>query len=262
MGSQRYAERSGNAGSTRTEPQTPRRPDVTMKRLLFLVGSQTFLLLMLSGNACGNPPRSPAGGAPPGHKSATEALGTSIKPPFRVDDQAEGLLFIWFDKAGFHNAERATDVPTAHRQHVRVDSLGLDPAKRLDPDYVYVADLRRAQGDGSYPIRKLQRSAFEALARPPAVAAPTATSKQVVIYGASWCDACQATADFFRSRNIHFEEKDIERDHAARQEMRRKLQAAGMASSNGIPVIDFRGTILQGFDPWKLERLAPRRSTL
>jgi hypothetical protein len=99
--------------------------------------------------ACGNPapPQLPAGQAPADPLARAEPA----TPPFAVGAEAEGLLLVWYDDSGgAHAAARRSDVPEASRARVRVDSLEIPPEQRLDPAYVYVADLRKARADGSY----------------------------------------------------------------------------------------------------------------
>ncbi len=194
--------------------------------------------------------------------------GELTTPPFEVRGEAEDLLLVWFDDEGLHTASRRSEIPEAHRAMVRVDDLSLPPEERLDPELVYVADLRRAEG-GSYPVRRMPRATFdarvsEASGRPtePATAADEPgepapaqadASAGVVLYGASWCSACRSAAAFLRSRNVEFVERDVEREPGAREAMLRAAQRAGVRP-NGIPVIDFRGRVIQGFDRGALER--------
>jgi glutaredoxin len=217
----------------------------------------------------------------PEQEPAEEALdltGEVVTPPFAVRGEADELLLVWFDGEGPHTATKRSDIPEAARARVRVDSLRIAPDARLDPGSVYVADLRAAGTDGRYPVRRITREAFEVLvdraaprveapaavaagtgtAPPPGTAGGTDPNADVIIYGASWCGACRATAQFFRSRGVAFAEKDIERDPAALAEMQQKAARAGLRPS-GIPVIDFRGTILPGFDQARLEQLIAAR---
>ena len=181
-----------------------------------------------------------------------------VEPPFTIRSEAEDLLFTYFDAEGAHTVDRLAEVPEAHREQVAVRSLTLAPAARPAPGRVFVADLRAPGPDGRYPVRLVSRDDFdrrvdEAMGRGASPAVASATG-DVVLYGASWCGACRSAAAFLRSQGVAFQERDIERDDAAREEMLQKLRARGMPAG-GIPVIDFRGTLVQGFDRPALEGL-------
>jgi glutaredoxin len=220
--------------------------------------SACVVLLTCWALACGNP----APGSSPAAPADPVAQAAPTAPPFAVRGDAEGLLLVWYDEAGAaHAAGRRSEVPEASRARVRVDSLELAPEQRLDPAFVYVADLRQAGTDGSYQVRKVQRDAFEAsMLKAPAAdnSAAVAHSDDVIIYGASWCGACKQAARYFSQKGVPFIEKDIEKEPAARGEMMRKAKAQGVSTS-GIPVIDVRGTLLGGFDPGRVERLLARK---
>jgi glutaredoxin 3 len=175
-----------------------------------------------------------------------------------VRGELDGLLLVWFDQEGLHSAKRRSEIPEARRAEVRIESLTVAPGQRLDPDHVYVADLSKASGDGNYAVRTHTRLWFDAQVdkarpAPPSTTVASATGG-VTIYKASWCGACKAAAAYLRSRNVPFVEKDIEKDAEANAEMLRKAQAAGKRPS-GVPVIDFRGQIILGFDQATLDRL-------
>jgi glutaredoxin len=216
--------------------------------------------LLLLSTACGNP----APGTAPTPSVATEAprdpvvTGKLEAPPFAVAGEAAGLLLVWYDEAGAaHPAGSRADVPEAQRQRVRVDSLDVAPDKRLDPAFVYIADLRKARADGSYEVRKVEREAFELFVvknQPSDAHEALAKTSDVIIYGASWCGACKQAARFLSQKGVPFVEKDIEKEPAARSEMLTKAKAQGVSTS-GIPVIDVRGKLLGGFDPGAVERL-------
>lgn len=218
-----------------------------------------FLLpsLLWLAVACGNPV-SPNGSsnAPSAASAPAVSQGELVTPPFAVRDDAEGLLLVWYDEQGTaHPAGRRSEVPEAQRARVRVDSLDVAPEKRLDPAFVYVADLRAAKGDGSYEVRKLARDALEAaVSKPVADNQVAAASGDVIIYGASWCGACKQAARYLRQKSVPFVEKDIEKEPAARTEMLAKAKAQGV-STQGIPVIDVRGKLLPGFDPQAVDAL-------
>ena len=196
--------------------------------------------------------------------------GEPVTPPFEVAGDAEGLLLVWFDEDGLHTAESRDEIPAERRAAVRVDDLSLPPDERLDPELVYLADLREPGEDGQYVVRRLSRARFDAQ-----VEAATGTTAEpaprqpevepgeanvdadVVIYGASWCHACRSAAAFLRERNVPFVERDIEREPGAREAMMQAARTAGV-TPRGIPVIDFRGEIIRGFDRAALERAIQR----
>lgn len=188
--------------------------------------------------------------------------GEPVTPPFEVQGDAEGLLLVWFDEEGLHTASSRGEIPEARRAMVRVEDLTIEDS--LDPELVYVADLREPGDDGQYEVRRLARARFEdavaeasGATEPIAAAEPSADGEpadaDVVIYGASWCSACHSAAAFLRQRGIDFVERDIEREPGARQAMLRAARRAGINPS-GIPVIDFRGQVIAGFDRAALER--------
>ena len=220
-------------------------------------GVAFVLCWVLSISACSSEgsgaPAEPAG-AGSGEPEAVGLAGERVNPPFEVRGNAEGLLLMWFDEEGTHTANARDEIPAARRDQVRVDSLRVAPDDRLDPDFVYLADLT-TEGEGGYPVRKVQRRAFDA-----AVDEATgegdlpALAEAVIVYGASWCNACRSAASHLRRRGVEFEEKDIERDPSARAEMAAKARSAGIPG-RGIPIIDFRGTMLNGYDPTRLDAL-------
>jgi glutaredoxin len=185
------------------------------------------------------------------------ASAPEVQPPFKVRDGEAGLYVTWYDGQGTaHVADKLGDVPAEHRQRVRVDSLLVAPERRLDPAFVYVADLNKRSAQGEPVVRKVVREAFESSVVPKAADAPeapaAAAGKDVVLYGASWCGACKQARRFFAQKGIPFVDKDIEREPEARSEMLAKARAQGVSTS-GIPVIDVRGVMMGGFDPRRIE---------
>jgi len=70
----------------------------------------------------------------------------------------------------------------------------------------------------------------------------------IVVYGASWCLACQHAVDYLRSKGSPFIEKQMDQDPDAIRELERKFSAAGgRPLANVIPVIDVGGILLTGF---------------
>jgi glutaredoxin len=75
----------------------------------------------------------------------------------------------------------------------------------------------------------------------------------VVVYGASWCEACAIAAAYLTRRGIPFVEKDVEEDDAAAVARLATLIAAGLQPRKTLPVVDVRGTVTLGFYPCVVE---------
>jgi glutaredoxin 3 len=75
----------------------------------------------------------------------------------------------------------------------------------------------------------------------------TATKTKPIVYSATWCAFCHATKDYLTSKNIEFEDRDVESDPKFTEE------AVSKSGQRGIPVIDIDGTIIVGFDRPKLD---------
>lgn len=199
-------------------------------------------------------------GTPPSREpqlDEPEGSGQAVEPPFAVRGELEGLLLMWFDEEGLHSARKRSEIPAARRRQVRVDSLEVAPDRRLRPELVYIADVQGARSDGSYAVRTMSRSWLDdqmdsmvAAARPAGVL----PDEGVTLYMASWCGACRSAASFMRGHQVSFVEKDIEKDSGAAAEMQKKVAAVGK-QPRGVPVIDFHGNIMLGFDKRRLTAL-------
>jgi glutaredoxin len=205
-------------------------------------------------------------------KRAPVATDTQKAPT--VKDDSEGLLLTWIDDKGdFHVETRVADVPMMGRDAVRVVDPGIDDGSH--GDRVFAADLRQTRPDGTYLVRTMARTEFEAIAvarrekggptlasgAPPsgsaAVDPPVGTVDAVrrgpvIIYGAEWCGACHDAARYLRQKGVAYVEKDIEKDTAAAREMQQKLAKRGL-NAGSIPVLDVRGKVMVGFSPAEVD---------
>jgi len=203
------------------------------------------------------------------------------EPPIAVRDTSEGLLLTWIDDKGeFHTELKVTDVPMMGRDAVRVIDPNRDEGTHEDK--VFVADLRQAKPDGTYPISAMPLHDFDAIAvarrekngptlasaasaaasavasalaqgRDPDVQPPTIPGRpSVIIYGAEWCGACHQAAAYLKRKGIAYVEKDIEKDPQAAREMQSKLRGAGIRTGS-IPVLDVRGRVMVGFNPQQVD---------
>lgn len=224
------------------------------------------LTLVLALVACRGNEQSAPGEAKP---ASAEPQANEL-PPITVKEDTPNLLLTWIDEKGdFHVVQKPSEVPPAARSQVRVV---LTDREEGTGKLVYVADLGSTTPDGAYRITTMTRAQWdelgasrrkarlEALA-PSSVPAPSAapsasaplTSITAIIYGASWCQPCHSAAEYLKGRGVNVIDKDIDESDAARSEMQRKLQRAGLAGAS-IPVIDVMGQILIGFNPRALDR--------
>jgi len=71
----------------------------------------------------------------------------------------------------------------------------------------------------------------------------------VKIYSTPTCPWCHKAKEFFKENKVSFEDIDVSRDVAAAKEMVKK------SGQMGVPVIDFNGEIIVGFDEPKIRKL-------
>jgi glutaredoxin len=192
-----------------------------------------------------------------------------------VRNDSADLSFFWFDSTGaVHRVERISDVPLAARDRVLVQPL--DPQKATGA-WAFVADLRRAEADGRFPVQVLSREAYSnevrarmAAGRPATTTASTGTApaggtastqakappspplptadKRVVIYITQACPYCRRAREWMTKVGIPYVERDIEQDAAA---ARWVVQNTG---SSAVPVFQVGARVLQGFNPDALRR--------
>jgi glutaredoxin len=192
-------------------------------------------------------------------------------PPLELRDDTPNLLLTWIDDGGdFHVVESTREVPREGRERVRVV---ITTERDGTEELLYVANLVEARGDGTYPVRTMPRSEWDALGAekrkkrleelapspdPPADPEPEATpagdGKLVaIIYGADWCRPCHQAEHLLRQLGVEVTKKDIEEDPGASREMRTKLSKIGRAGGS-IPVIDLGGQIFVGFSAPAIKR--------
>lgn len=197
-------------------------------------------------------------------------------PPLEVKDDTPNLLLTWVDEKGdFHIVTKPADVPEAARDEVRVvvntrnDGTG---------NSFYVADLRKKNADGTYPVKTMTRAQWdekgasrrkarmEALAppsatppasvassAPPVASAPPQRKVVAIVYGADWCKPCHDAARYLRQKGVAVVEKNVESSESVQQEMEKKLERAKMSGAS-IPVIDIMGRLMVGYSPTALDR--------
>ncbi|MCI5839433.1 MAG: glutaredoxin family protein [Peptoniphilaceae bacterium] len=70
---------------------------------------------------------------------------------------------------------------------------------------------------------------------------------KVKVYTSSTCRYCKAVKAFFDENNVEYEEKNIDRDREALNELIEK-------GHRGVPVIDIDGEEIVGFDKERLQK--------
>jgi glutaredoxin len=187
---------------------------------------------------------------------------TKTLPELKLTEDTPDLMLTWVDAKGdAHAVSKPGDVPTEGRDHVRVVVTTREEGTQ---DLFYVTNLTTKESDGTYPVSTITRREWDNLIteRRKALVAPIGSVPApdnvhpsgftVIVYGASWCNACHQAVAFLKRRKVPVIEKDIEQDPAAESEMRAKLTRAGVHGGS-IPVIDVKGKILVGFEPNALE---------
>ena len=71
----------------------------------------------------------------------------------------------------------------------------------------------------------------------------------VSVYSTPTCAYCTQIKQYFRDRQVKFVDYDVSRDQRKGEEMVHKSR------QTGVPVVDFNGTIIVGFDRNRLDRL-------
>ncbi len=71
----------------------------------------------------------------------------------------------------------------------------------------------------------------------------------VKVYSTPTCGYCRMAKDYLRARNINFTDYNVASDQSKAEEMVYKTHQMG------VPVIDFNGKIILGFDREKLDRI-------
>jgi glutaredoxin len=197
-------------------------------------------------------------------KPAAEPPAAAKEPPqIRVTADRKDLVFSYAGEGdkGYQTATAIQDVPESARRSVIVMDLSLTPEERQSGRYIYVADLRAARADGTYPVAVASRYGFEAKLAGTSTASGSGSGKEVVVYSAAWCGVCKHAKQLLKTWGVRFSDKDIEASKSAAEELAMKAQAAGIRPG-GVPVIDVGGTLLQGLDEGTLRGVLKEKGFL
>ncbi|MFH1368451.1 MAG: glutaredoxin domain-containing protein [Elusimicrobiota bacterium] len=73
-------------------------------------------------------------------------------------------------------------------------------------------------------------------------------SKSIKVYSTSTCPYCMMLKEYFKEKNVQYENFDVGQDKDALKEMKDK------SGQFGVPVIDIEGKIIVGFDKEELNK--------
>lgn len=196
----------------------------------------------------------PAEGAVAADSDGTRRAADERLPPLPVvTDEGEKLLFSFVDAQGRVQAvSRPAQVPEAVRERVLVVDLAKTPEERQAHRYAFFVDLTAKRPDGTYPVSVVSRyDAARGQVQAPATPPPEGS---VLVYSAVWCGFCKKAKAWLKDNDVPFIERDVEKTPGAQAELDQKLKAAGIPGG-GVPVIDWAGTLVMGFDVDALARL-------
>jgi len=200
------------------------------------------------------------------HKPKENTTGSAEPTPIELTDTTQDVLLTWIDDAGdFHVAQSTSDIKDPNRGQVRV---AFTAQETVNPEQVFVADLRQKNAKGGYAVRAISRSTWEELgashrkSRLESLSAPPATASDAgqnaadvvaVIYGAEWCKACHDTAHYLSTKGVKYIEKDVDKSSVIQAELQAKFTRSHTPPTSSIPVTDINGRLIVGFNPGALD---------
>lgn len=210
-----------------------------------------LVTLLLGGTGCREAPR-----------SSSPAPHEEMPPEIVVSSARSDLVFGYRDPESGRlvTTSSLAAIPEAARSEVVVTDLSLTPAQRRADRFIYVADVRTARDDGTFPVAIASRYGFQASTPNPSEGAAR-QAQGVVVYTTSWCGVCKKAKSLLRSWGVTFTERDIEASKSAATELQEKARAAGVSPS-GVPVIDVAGTLLTGLDERTLRSVLEQKGLL
>lgn len=172
----------------------------------------------------------------------------------RVHPDNGSLLFYFLDRRGAVRTTASIDaVPPEVRPRVLVVDVSMSAEERQAHRYNFFADLREPEADGSYPVIAVSRydaARGEGLAS----ALPPVPEGSVIVYSAEWCGFCRQAKAWLARHDVPFVERDVEKQPGVADELEQKLKQAKVRGG-GVPVIDWAGTVVLGFDQKRLQAL-------
>lgn len=195
----------------------------------------------------------------PDHDEPTHDVAAAVVPEISLRQDNSGLAFRFLDRASgkMRTVGSVADVPEEVRSAVLVFDTNAPPAP---PEVLYVANLTKANEDGSYPYEIRNRFEYErrTAPTPSGSGAAVAVSSAVTIYSAEWCGACKQAKAWMKNNNVPFVERDVEKDPKAMDDLRKDAEKAGKvfeSIAGRVPVIVAKDQLMTGFDANSLKKI-------
>jgi glutaredoxin len=188
----------------------------------------------------------------PSTEGAKEVFSIENVDPLKVTNDTKDLVFRYLGRetGTMELATSIDDVPEEVRGAVIV--MNMDPAASSHPRVLYVADLTQAGGDGVYPVRVVDRFAYDASHQEQKGSTTKKSSApKVQMFSAEWCGVCKQAAQWMRAQNIPFTERDVEKDPRALGDLKAAARRAGMTAQSiggSVPVFVLGDQVFKGFD--------------
>ncbi|MCK9523966.1 MAG: hypothetical protein M0R76_13140 [Proteobacteria bacterium] len=194
------------------------------------------------------------------------AAATEVRLP-NIKENSGHFVFSWFEDGQAHTARSIAEIPEEMRREVRVQDPTIPPG-RIDPDIVFIADLRTPNSDGLFPVSAVPRQQYNAQRSPasgaadhaPALPTAAAADADVTLYATDHCPHCHRARRWLLEQKIPYREINVEKDAAAAKSLTEKGQAQGVPTT-GFPIFEIRGQLLPGFDPDALLRTLAQPAT-
>jgi len=154
---------------------------------------------------------------------------------------AYGDTYKWVDEQGVIHFQdyKPSDVDSAKVETLTVEELKfnnyVDSAKDTENKSYYQTSDREKTGKGNKKKKRYSHN------------------QKVELYVTSWCGYCKKAKAFFNTRNISFEEYDVEKDKSAASR-HRELNRRG-----GVPVAVINGKTILGFSESAYENALKKR---
>ena len=149
-------------------------------------------------------------------EKAVDVFSVEKEVPPTITASSENLAFRYLSRetGALEVATRVDEVPEEVREAVIV--MALNPETLPHPRALFVANLKEAGADGTYPVKVLDRFDYDASQQPSKAAGAKADSRpSVVMFSAEWCGVCKKAAQWMKAQNIPFVERDVEKDPKA-----------------------------------------------